>query len=491
MWFYFAVQGAQSGQKVLFNVVGYSKTKSLYRDGMAPVVCTSGRPHWERMPEGTVYFYRSPRHGRQYVLSFPFCFERANEVYYFAYCFPYTYSYLQRFLHSLDERQLPCYRRECLGRTVQQRKLDLITISSPENLELDEAAQRQQPPRKPIAGLERRNLVFVTSRVHPGETPASFLMHGLLLFLTSEHPRAQALRQAVVVKAVPMLNPDGVFLGNYRCNSLGLDLNRQWDAPQPWASPTIHAVRELAREYNTDPSHPMALHLFIDVHAHSTCMNCFVFANMPDDGMPKSMESVAAFPKVLSGHMVDLAQSGPKFCNDPAKLGTGRRALGDILPGVHSYTLELSFFSAAQGNIRGEAYSPQSYTDMGVRLGMALHEYFSTHRNGAGTAVVPQRMPPQMPQQQPPHHHPHQPHQPQSQPSQSQPPQSQPPQSQPPQSHPQPALQPARSGRGASAAANSARRANRPMLATESVGTARASPAPPGAARSASHRLGR
>ena len=110
MWFYFAVQGAQSGQKVLFNVVGYSKTKSLYRDGMAPVVCTSGRPHWERMPEGSVYFYRSPRHGRQYVLSFPFCFERANEVYYFAYCFPYTYSYLQRFLHSLDNAQLTCCR---------------------------------------------------------------------------------------------------------------------------------------------------------------------------------------------------------------------------------------------------------------------------------------------------------------------------------------------------------------------------------------------
>ena len=86
VWFYFAVQGAPSGQKVIFNIIGYSKTKSLYRDGMAPVVSTSARPHWERMPEGSVYFYRSPRHGRQYVLSFPFCFERADEVYYFAYC---------------------------------------------------------------------------------------------------------------------------------------------------------------------------------------------------------------------------------------------------------------------------------------------------------------------------------------------------------------------------------------------------------------------
>ena len=106
VWFYFAVRGATRGQKVIFNLIGYSKTKSLYRDGMAPVVCTSARPHWERMPESSVYYYKSPRHGKHYVLSFPFCFDRKDarkeEVYYFAYCFPYTYSYLQRFLHSLD-----------------------------------------------------------------------------------------------------------------------------------------------------------------------------------------------------------------------------------------------------------------------------------------------------------------------------------------------------------------------------------------------------
>ena len=102
VWFYFSVHGAIRGQKVLINLVGHSKTKSLYRDGMAPVVSSSRRPYWERIPEGCVYYYRSARHNKQYVLSFPFCFERADEVYYFAYCFPYTYSYLQRFLQTLD-----------------------------------------------------------------------------------------------------------------------------------------------------------------------------------------------------------------------------------------------------------------------------------------------------------------------------------------------------------------------------------------------------
>ena len=37
-----------------------------------------------------------------------------------------------------------CYRRELLCRTVQNRRLDLITISSPANLALDAAARRQR-----------------------------------------------------------------------------------------------------------------------------------------------------------------------------------------------------------------------------------------------------------------------------------------------------------------------------------------------------------
>jgi hypothetical protein len=32
----------------------------------------------------------------------------------------------------------------------------------------------------------------------------------------SSHPVALALREHIVFKVLPMLNPDGVFLGNYR-----------------------------------------------------------------------------------------------------------------------------------------------------------------------------------------------------------------------------------------------------------------------------------
>ena len=67
-----------------------------------------------------------------------------------------------------------------------------------------------------------------------------------------------------------MLNPDGVFLGNYRVNSVGLDLNRMWAASTPWASPTIDAVRRrFLRACASDSSHALGYKLPLSNFAHA------------------------------------------------------------------------------------------------------------------------------------------------------------------------------------------------------------------------------
>ena len=84
----------------------------------------------------------------------------------------------------------------------QQRRLDLLTICDPELKKID--------PEK------KRKIVYITARVHPGETPSSYVCQGLIEFLVSSHPIAKVLRENIVFKIIPMLNPDGVYLGNYR-----------------------------------------------------------------------------------------------------------------------------------------------------------------------------------------------------------------------------------------------------------------------------------
>ena len=38
LWFYFRVRNAKNSQKVLFNITNLCKSRSLYREGMAPLV---------------------------------------------------------------------------------------------------------------------------------------------------------------------------------------------------------------------------------------------------------------------------------------------------------------------------------------------------------------------------------------------------------------------------------------------------------------------
>ena len=50
---------------------------------------------------------------------------------------------------------------------------------------------------------------------------------GILHYLTGDTEAAETLRKLFIFKIVPMLNPDGVIVGNTRCNLAGADLNRQ------------------------------------------------------------------------------------------------------------------------------------------------------------------------------------------------------------------------------------------------------------------------
>jgi len=360
VWFHFGVSGTVTGQRAIFNLINCSKTKNLFRLGMTPLVRSTSRPKWERLPARSCFYYRSPRHHRAYVLSFAFAFDREDDVYHFAYCFPYTYTYLQRVLAHLEAQRFDFFARELLCRTTQHRRIDLLTITSPQPL-----SDKRQPKR----------VVFITARVHPGETPASFICHGLLLFLVSDHPYARLLRNNLVFRIIPMINPDGVFLGNYRCSSMGYDLNRQWLNPSRWSHSPIFHTRKLLLEMANDPVRP--LDFFVDLHAHSTCTGSFAFANTVEG---PSLESGMLFPRLLGGLDRTFSIPSTKLCTDPSKLGCGRRALGEFLRvAPYCYTLEVSLFCAVDVRGRAVPYTEEAYLDLGRNLGQTFLEFYRLH----------------------------------------------------------------------------------------------------------------
>ncbi len=95
-------------------------------------------------------------------------------------------------------------------------------------------------------------MFILTSRVHPGETPSSYVFKGFLDFITRmDDPRAAALRDRFVFKLIPLLNPDGVKRGHYRTDQRGVNLNRVYLDPSPELHPTIFAAKSvIAYHYN-------------------------------------------------------------------------------------------------------------------------------------------------------------------------------------------------------------------------------------------------
>ena len=113
---------------------------------------------------------------------------------------------------QLDNTKNINYAQSTLINTIAHNKCNKISITS----------------RDGIENRKERIGIVILARQHPGETMASYVMQGVIDFLISDHEKAQYLRNHVVFKIIPMLNPDGVIHGHYRTSLSGADLNRRW-----------------------------------------------------------------------------------------------------------------------------------------------------------------------------------------------------------------------------------------------------------------------
>ncbi|XP_013406856.1 cytosolic carboxypeptidase 2 isoform X3 [Lingula anatina] len=373
-WFYFRLSNTRPNVKYRFTIVNFMKPDSLYNNGMKPCMysdknAANNKIGWVRAGSEIKYYrnnlkYNFGKGGERnyYSLTWTWQAQYKDDTCYFAHCYPYTYSDLQEYLMNIanDPIKSRICKQRVLCRTLAGNLVYVLTITSPVS-----ATQGHDSKARKL-----KKAVVLTSRVHPGETNASWMMKGFLDFLTGTSPDAKLLRDTFIFKVVPMLNPDGVIVGNYRCSLSGRDLNRNYKTILKDSFPSIWHTKAMIRKLKDE--HEIVT--YCDLHGHSRKMNVFIYG-CENKYNPDKRFRERVFPVMLSKNASDkFSYEYCKFKVQKSKEGTGRIVIWNM--GImNSYTMEATFAGSTLGKMKGYHFSTADFEAMGYHFCDTLLDY--------------------------------------------------------------------------------------------------------------------
>jgi len=266
----------------------------------------------------------------------------------------------------LDFANIPHAKNICIKRGI-------LCNSPSENLPCEyillTAPTIQQNSLNSVSNSHKKPLVVLTARIHPGETVSSFLMKGALDFLLSQDPLAIYLREAYNFFIVPMLNPDGVFIGNNRFDAFGVDLNRKFNMPSRRRQPTIYYLKKAVNELSKE----CGIVFYCDMHGHGKNKGMFCFGNT--DTANSAMFKI--FPMVLGTICKNFTYEGSYFGIEKTKMTTARVTAWKDYDLFNSFTLEGSVFNSRKPNRINENniefhYNQEEYQEIGKNVCQAI-----------------------------------------------------------------------------------------------------------------------
>lgn len=139
-WYYFSVQNQKANHTVKFSIVNMGKQSSLYQRGLKPLVYSVAKATqlglgWHRDGVGITYgpstWTREEGTAQYHLLSFRYTFRYAQDVVYFAHCYPYTYTDLRRLLETYQStpHMSEILRVDTLCYTIAHNPCPLLTIT--------------------------------------------------------------------------------------------------------------------------------------------------------------------------------------------------------------------------------------------------------------------------------------------------------------------------------------------------------------------------
>ena len=355
-WFYFEVQNVRKDVNYQFYISGFHKPGGVFCSGCKVFMYSRQNAEknavgWVRA--GNMYGYgvtiqenNKRRSSLQFQIKFPF----DHDTVYLSYALPYTYTDLLNDVKIWGHSPRVSARTLC--KTAGGRDCPVLTITN--------SGSTKPECEKPC--------IFLMGRIHPGESPSSIVLKGLIDFLLSNHPAARFLLDHYVVEVVPMVCIDGVVEGFYRCSLTGYDLNRVWPDPSPVLHPEVWYVKDLLKNIALERK----VEAYIDFHGHSYLHGTFAYG-CPNDDNPLLAGVEQVFPRLISLLSDAFSLDRCVFSYPDSRKSASRIVVKRELGVVHCFTIESSFGGMTSGPLSGVLYDERIWADIGSKIGEALY----------------------------------------------------------------------------------------------------------------------
>ena len=414
-WFFFRVSNTKKGRKVNFNIINMLRKKCIYSHGLkimtySTMAAMKENLGWHRAGTNTMYYpnnlyvFNSNNGTRRnlHSLSFDYEFKYDNDIVYFANCLPYFYSKLMKQLnyYELNEEKYPYFQRKTLATTLGGNDLDMFTINSMYDIYKNGPMNIIMPKSKNYLSLKKNNninnnnlgnhninininntnssqiiddrqAVIIIARQHPGETVGSYVIQGCIDFLMGNSEEAKKLREIYLFKIVPMMNPDGVLVGNSRTSFAGCDLNRRWGKPSEIIHPEVFFTKNMILKLTLQRN----IAFIIDCHGHFGTFNSLFYCNYKED-----RRTCRLFPYLCSHLSKIISFQQSTFAMPRFKLSTERISLFNELDDDNNdniVALETSFFGVNRNGEYARTYfNSKLLKEVGKDLCMGMLSYY-------------------------------------------------------------------------------------------------------------------
>jgi len=287
-----------------------------------------------------------------------------KDTVYISYFIPYTNSYLQKQIEKWQQHRDVSL--TTFGYSYSNMPMQLLTIT-------DKTVSDQN-----------KYVIWIHGRTHTSETPSSWHLEGMIEALLADNADAREYRKSFVFYIVPFVNPDGVYEGLSRSNSLGVNQEINWGREE---EQTVVEVKNLKKQM-TELLANRHFDIFLNMHSQVANNSAYWVRNAKSTSEKYlSQQLLLCYLNAFENNYLALdklsfSDNAPRYPEGWIWDHSGDKTIAMTLETPYSYYGESNIWADAE-NLRD--YGKATLNAIGMYFGICTPNKIILHNENAKT----------------------------------------------------------------------------------------------------------